>query len=91
MRDYEMVLIFKTEGWEKIKDEVKKTITELKGETLEEKSWGEREFIYPLRKEKKGSYLLLNFSLDPVKINELDKSLKLKEGILRFLIIRGKG
>ena len=88
MRNYEMVLIFKTEGWEKIKDKVAKTITGLKGKILKEKSWGERELVYPIKKETKGNYFFLDLSLDPTKINELDRSLRLKEEILRFLIIK---
>lgn len=88
MRDYEMVLIFKTESTEKIKDEIQKIITELKGKILKEDSWGDRELSFSIKKQTKGNYCLLHFSLDPSKIPELNKSLRLKEQILRFLIIK---
>lgn len=87
MHDYEMVLIFKTEATD-IQDQVKKIITELKGKILKENSWGDRELSYSIKKQTKGNYCLLHFSLDPSKIPELDKSLRLKEEILRFLIVK---
>lgn len=88
MNTYEMVLITTSEVGEKVKTTVTKAIEEVKGKLEKEKSLGEREFFYPIKKETKGSYLLFNFSLDPKNVRELSRNLKLKEEILRFLIIK---
>lgn len=88
INDYELVLVLRTDIKEKAKTEIKKLITDSKAKIKTEESLGERDFCYPIKKEKKGIYLVLGFSFEAEKIKELDKALRMKEEVLRFLVIR---
>lgn len=64
-------------------DNIKKNIT-IKKEDL----WGERVLAYPIKKHTKGFYAHFEIEADPKDIKGLDKSLKLEEDVLRYLLIR---
>lgn len=55
-------------------------------ESVEE--WGERDLAYPIRKKRKGRYVLLLFSAPPSAVAELNRSYRLMAPILRHLIVR---
>ncbi|MFH1535974.1 MAG: 30S ribosomal protein S6, partial [Patescibacteria group bacterium] len=80
-------LVLKPEMDEKVRkgllDDMKKNIT-IKKEDL----WGERALAYPIKRQTKGFYAHFEIEADPKDIKGLDKSLKLEEDVLRFLLIR---
>ena len=50
--------------------------------------WGLRELAYPIRKQHRGIYVLLEYKAEPQAVGELERLLKLNEQVLRFLSIR---
>ncbi len=50
--------------------------------------WGMRELAYPIRKQHRGIYALIEYKAEPVAVAELERQLKLNEQVLRFLSIR---
>ena len=50
--------------------------------------WGRRALAYPIRRQSNGVYAFLNIQLESSAMNELDRSLKLDEKVIRFLLIR---
>ncbi len=52
------------------------------------KSWGMRRLAYPIQDKREGRYFVVQFSAESSVINELDRNLRLVEGILRHLITR---
>ena len=50
--------------------------------------WGRRSLAYPIRNQKDGVYAFLNIQLETAAMAELDRSMKLEERVLRFLLIR---
>lgn len=50
--------------------------------------WDERRFAFPIRKHKRGVYVLSHFSCAPSKLAQIERDCNLSEEILRSLIIR---
>jgi small subunit ribosomal protein S6 len=49
--------------------------------------WGKRRLAYPIENENEGFYIQLNFTSEKSFPAELDRQLKITDGILRSLII----
>lgn len=66
---------------------VKKLVGE-DGKVLKEDLWGARDLAYPIKRQTKGFYAHYQIQADPKNAKGLDKTLKLEEDILRYLLIR---
>ena len=92
MRDYEVLYIVRADvDDEKVQDAVKRvnTLIERSGGTTERTNlWGKRKLAYEVKHQKKGSYVLQDFQLDPTRVPELEAGLKITEEVLRHLIVR---
>lgn len=52
--------------------------------------WGKRPLAYPIRKQREGIYVFLQAQIDPRKVEQLERNLKLDENILRHLLIHAE-
>jgi small subunit ribosomal protein S6 len=52
---------------------------------------GKRRLAYEIKGQREGNYVLLDASLDPTSLPELELNLKLYEPLIRYLIIRKDG
>lgn len=50
--------------------------------------WGLRELAYPIKKSKKGHYFLMNINTDNAQLNEMERQMKLHDGVLRYFSLR---
>ena len=50
--------------------------------------WGKRKLAYPINYETEGYYMLVNFSCEPDFPAELDRVVKITEGVLRSLTVK---
>ena len=86
---YEALVVLNTkEGEENVKTMIEK-ITELVSANATVDSvdeWGKRRLAYPIMDETDGYYVLWNFSSEPAFPAELDRVLKITDGVLRSLI-----
>ena len=91
-RQYELVYILPPDTTEQqaaeMHDQVQTIVTRLRGEIEKTETWGRRKLAYEIGPHKDGFYVLevLQGSGDLVK--ELDRRLKVTEGLLRHLIVR---
>lgn len=61
-----------------------------KGTVLKVDPWGMRELSYPIKKQRRGYYVRLEYDSEPAALNELERNLRLSEDVLRFLsVVRG--
>jgi small subunit ribosomal protein S6 len=92
MYDYELVTIINPEIDAERLPGVIETVSGFisdKGGVVEEVSqWGLRRLAYPVAKFKEGNYVLTRFKLKPEEIRGLQSSLRLREEILRLLVVR---
>lgn len=88
---YETMLIFSlTKGDEGITELVEKfkALIEANGTLDSVEEWGKRRLAYPVNDEAEGYYLLVNHTCAPEFPAELDRVLKITDGVLRSLIIK---
>ncbi len=50
------------------------------------KEWGMRDLAYPIKKQTKGYYVIVEFSAEPKALNEFDRIVRLDSRVLRFLV-----
>jgi|SRR5579863_1005395 len=92
MNSYETIFIVKPSLSE---DEVEKTIVKIKeviqkngGEPSKVENWGKRKLAYEVRKEKRGTYVLLSFKGSGSLVTELERNYRLDESIIKFITLK---
>ncbi len=94
LRDYEMVLVLdptlEESGTEAEVGKCREVI-ESNGGTLDKvDEWGRRKLAYEIKKRTEGFYLLLEFRAKPGIARELDRELRVRETVLRYLTVLRK-
>ena len=90
MKKYETVMVFSTAITEEETKALVEKFTNLiaKNGTVESvDEWGKRRLAYPINDENDGYYVLVNYSCEPDFPAELDRVLKITDGVLRSLIV----
>lgn len=64
-----------------------KGVVEANGTVSEIDQWGKRRLAYPINDLTEGHYVLMTFTAAPELPAELDRVLKITEGIMRSMII----
>ncbi len=90
MRTYEAVLIFRPESDQLAGGrEFVKTLFSGGGcKVNKEEEMGDRPLAYQIKKSKRGFYMFYELEAEPESIHSLDRALKLRNEILKFLFIR---
>jgi small subunit ribosomal protein S6 len=60
----------------------------LGAEVVSTENWGKRRLTYEIRKQREGSYLLLQIKAEPPAVREFERQLRLNESVLRFMTTR---
>lgn len=90
--NYECLFLFDSNHYARdpggIAGTVQSMITDLGGEILVSRLWAEQRLAYPIQGHHKGTYWLVYFTLDTLKLKELNRTCQLNESLLRFLVTR---
>ena len=88
---YECFIVLKTdlgeEVTQKLTDKFSALINE-HGKLLSIDEWGKRKLAYPIEDEREGVYYLYNFESGSEFPAELQRVLKITDGILRYLVVK---
>ncbi len=87
---YEIMMVFSVKDGEEPAKALQERFTDLIGQngTLGEvDEWGKRTLAYPINDEPEGWYVVVNYEAEPTFPAELERRLKITEGVLRFLNI----
>ena len=90
---YETLFIVHPERGTRIKEFVerfKKVIEGQNGTLAQVDEWGMRDLAYRIDKQSKGHYVLLRYNAGGRAVEELERNLKLTDGILRYLTVRAQ-
>ena len=88
---YETLFVVHPEKGPRIKEFVerfKKIIEGQEGTVSHVDEWGLRDLAYRIEKQGKGVYTLLQYRSSARAVEELERNLKLTDGILRYLTVR---
>ena len=69
-------------------DSLVKKVVGTDGKVVKEDLWGVRDLAYKIKKDTKGFFAHFELDADPKSVKGLDKTLKVEEDILRYLLIR---
>jgi len=91
MRPYETLVVLRTD----LGDDATKLLTRFEGVitgqggTIDEKrDWGVRDLAYPIGKQRQGHYHLIEYQAEPQTVKELERNLRIVEGVLRFVSVQ---
>lgn len=89
-KNYELLYIVHPDlegSTEKVTEKVSGFIKKAEGEVTSQEDWGKRKLAYTLAKNDFGVYVLVNFTIDSMKLQEVERDLRLSEEILRSMIV----
>jgi len=90
MRKYELMCVIQPDldenAFNGVLDRVKGWISESGGSVDKVDIWGRRRLAYPIRKQRDGHYVLMNVTLMPSTIAELERNLRYQESVLRHML-----
>ena len=91
MHNYELVIIIHPdlddEAIEQSLDRIKGWITTGDGSIDKIDKWGKRRLSYQIQKQNEGIYYLLDVSMLPTSIAELERNLTILEPVMRYMIV----
>jgi small subunit ribosomal protein S6 len=89
--NYETLFIVHPEKGPRVKEFIerfKKVIEGQEGVVSQVEEWGLRDLAYRIQKQGKGYYVLLQYRASGRAVEELERHLRLTDGILRYLTVR---
>ena len=90
---YETLFVIHPERGSRAKEFIerfKKVIEGQEGTVSQVDEWGMRDLAYRIQKQSKGYYILLRYNASGRAVEELERNLKLTDGILRYLTVRAQ-
>ena len=93
-RAYELALVLRMEtgGDEGVNEQISSVQTWVEAEELGQVTridrWGRRRMAYEIDNQKDGYYVIMEASINPTGLPEIERNLKLSGAILRYLIVR---
>ena len=88
---YETLFVVHPEKGLRMKEFVerfKRVIESQQGTLSQVDEWGARDLAYKIDKQSRGYYTLLRYQASGHAVQELERNLKLTDGILRYLTVR---
>ncbi len=73
---------------EEIIKEIQELIKKNNGQFLDINIWGKRKLAYPIKKFEDGFYIILTFNGQNETIIELNRVMKIRDNIIRFMITK---
>ncbi|WP_447977830.1 30S ribosomal protein S6 [Candidatus Nitrospira bockiana] len=67
-----------------------KGIVERSGSVVKVENWGRKKLAYEVKRERKGTFVYLNFEAKGDVIAELERSYRLEDSVIKFLTVRLK-
>ena len=91
-RNYEMMFVVGADLGEEQLDallqRIQRYLETAQAEVLNTKSWGLRRLAYTLKGQREGRYYLAQFAAPTQTVNDLDRSMRLIEEVLRHIIVQ---
>ena len=88
---YETLFLVHPEKGTRMKEFIerfKKVVEGQEGTVTQVEEWGIRDLAYKIEKQGRGYYTLLRYQATGRAVDELERNLKLTDGILRYLTVR---
>lgn len=77
--------------WNAVQREIETAVKKEGAEILNFTRWGERKLAYPIRKNGRGTYVLVFFKSQPGSVSKIRENFRLSETVMRTLILSHEG
>lgn len=92
LRSYELIFIAQPEldeaGLNALTERVQQVMADNGGEVIKVEEMGRHKLAYPIQHQQEGYYVLIQAGLGRSAILETERSLRLSEDVLRYLLVR---
>ncbi|HDQ41201.1 MAG TPA: 30S ribosomal protein S6 [Desulfonatronum sp.] len=92
MRQYETLMLFSPEMLGERRQEILAMMTgiveQAGGKILEEDDWGMRTLAYPVHKQTRGHYVRLEYAAPGQVVAEMERNLRITDGVFKFLSVK---
>lgn len=92
MNKYELAVVVSAKVEDEVRvatiEQVKEYITRFGGTITNVDEWGKKKLAYDIQKMKEGFYYFIKFESDANCPNELEKSVRIMENVIRYLIVK---
>ena len=92
MNKYELAVVVnaKLEDEERasVLERVKEYITRFGGTVIDVDDWGKRKLAYEIQKMSEGYYYFVHFEADGTTPGQLEQSMRIMDGVIRYLCVR---
>jgi small subunit ribosomal protein S6 len=91
MRPYETLVVLSNElggGKEPLVERCREIIKTQGGVVDNSHDWGSRKLAYPIAKQSEGHYFLLEYQAPPEAVSELERTLRIADGVLRYMSVQ---
>jgi small subunit ribosomal protein S6 len=58
------------------------------GEVSETHEWGTRDLAYPIQKQKRGIFYVIEFQGDGAAVSELERNLRIADSVMRYITVK---
>ena len=91
-REYETIYILRpntpNEGVAEVNTRIKNVIEGMGGKVMKVDNWGKRRLAYEIKKQREGTYAVLEVSAEPAMVKEFERQIRLNENVVRFMSTR---
>ncbi len=91
MRPYETLIVLSNElgeGQQPLLERLYSVIQSGGGTIDASRDWGNRRLAYPIRRQSDGHYYLLEYQAEPAVVQELERTLRISDGVLRYMSVQ---
>lgn len=92
MRRYEVLYIvhpdLTDEETKAVSDRYSELVTAQKGTIIKVEDWGRRRLAYEIKKQDKGSYILIDFYGPGSMIKEIERNFRIDDKVLKYLTVK---
>ncbi|HWO40675.1 MAG TPA: 30S ribosomal protein S6 [Candidatus Eisenbacteria bacterium] len=91
IQSYETLFVVHPERTGRVKEFVekfRKVIEGLGGNVFHVEEWGLRDLAYRIAKQSRGFYILMRYRASGRAVEELERNMRLTDGVLRYLTVR---
>jgi small subunit ribosomal protein S6 len=92
VRSYELAVVvdptLDTEASEGVIERITKRITDGGGTIEAIDRWGRKRLAYEIDGHREGNYFIINFNCQPGLSPELERALRIMDGVIRYLLVK---
>jgi small subunit ribosomal protein S6 len=74
--------------WNGVIEAIEKILKRSDAEIVSLKKWDDRRLCYPIQGTDRGTYILVYFNVDPLKLKAVERDVQLSENIMRVMFLR---